>query len=100
MHLSALALLALAAAVPARAQAGTDVLHSITAVLEKQQYEHALQLIQGELRHSPNDVRLWTLQGIARSRLSNDSEAIISFDHALKLKRDYLPALEGAAQIE
>ena len=69
-------------------------------VLEKQQYEHALQLIQGELRHSPNDVRLWTLQGIARSRLSNDSEAIISFDHALKLKRDYLPALEGAAQIE
>ncbi len=100
MHLSALALLALAAAVPVRAQAGTDVIHSITAVLQEQQYEHALQLIQGELRHSPNDVRLWTLQGIARSRLSNDSEAIISFDHALKLKRDYLPALEGAAQIE
>ncbi len=88
------------AAIPARAQAAPDAFHSITALLQAQQYEQALQLMEGELRHSPNDVRLWTLQGIARSRLGNHSLAIISFDHALKLKRDYLPALEGAAQIE
>ncbi|PYU86208.1 MAG: hypothetical protein DMG08_30195, partial [Acidobacteria bacterium] len=100
MHLGAIALLVAAAAVPVRAQVSTDALQSITAAVQARQYERALKLIEGALGQSPNDVRLWTLQGMARSGLGNDGEAIISFNHALKLKQDYLPALEGAAQIE
>ena len=78
----------------------TDALQSITSAVQARQYERALKLIEGALGQSPNDVRLWTLQGMARSGLGNDGEAIISFNHALKLKQDYLPALEGVAQIE
>jgi len=93
-------LLVAATVVPVRAQVSTDALQSITSAVQARQYERALKLIEGALGQSPNDVRLWTLQGMARSGLGNDGEAIISFNHALKLKQDYLPALVGVAQIE
>ena len=79
---------------------GTDRLQAITAAFEGQQYQQALQLVSRELQGSPKDVRLWTLQGMAQSKLGQNSSAATSFSRALALKSDYLPALEGAAQIE
>jgi tetratricopeptide (TPR) repeat protein len=99
-HFSVITIAVLLATVPAHPQASKDALHTITTLIQAQQYKDALQRIQGELQNSPNDARLWTLQGMGRSGLGNDSGAIISFRHALKLDQDYLPALQGAAQIE
>jgi tetratricopeptide (TPR) repeat protein len=43
---------------------------------------------------------LWTLRGIALSGKGDKKEAVLAFRHALGISPDYLPALEGAAQIE
>jgi tetratricopeptide (TPR) repeat protein len=82
------------------AQAGADSLRNISAALEAGQYREALNLTSSELKHTPNDARLWALQGIAQSKTGQDSAAEASFRRALALKPDYLPALEGAAQIQ
>ncbi|HTJ30389.1 MAG TPA: tetratricopeptide repeat protein, partial [Acidobacteriaceae bacterium] len=44
--------------------------------------------------------RLWTLEGMAYAGKSSPSEALKAYNHALILDARYLPALEGAAQIE
>ena len=60
----------------------------------------ALQLLQPALQQSPKSAQLWTLQGIAFSGKNQEKEALASFRNALKISPDYLPALEGAAQLE
>lgn len=73
---------------------------SIESALRSQQYESALQLAKAETLRSPNDPRIWTLEGIALASLGRDREAITSYEHAIKLSPDFLAALEGAAQLE
>ncbi len=97
---STITLVVLVTAVPAHPQSIKDTLHGITTLIKAQQYKEALQRIDDDLQSSPNDARLWTLQGMARSGLGDDKEAVISYRHALQINQDYLPALEGAAQIE
>jgi tetratricopeptide (TPR) repeat protein len=53
-----------------------------------------------ELERSPRSAQLWTLRGIALSGKGDKKEALVAFRHALGISPDYLPALEGAAQIE
>ncbi len=79
--------------------AGTDV-SQIGAALRAHDFDRALQLVRPALQRSPNDARLWTLEGIALSEKGQKKEALSSFHSALKLAPDYLPALEGAAQLE
>jgi Flp pilus assembly protein TadD len=52
------------------------------------------------LKHEPGDCRLWSLQAVAQQALGESAPALKSFQHALLLCTDYLPALEGAAQLE
>ena len=59
----------------------------------------ALQLLGPALRQLPEDAQLWTMQGVAYDRHGNKKEALASFEHALKLAPDSIPALQGAAQI-
>lgn len=73
---------------------------SITAALQDKQFERAVQLLHRALQQSPRDARLWTLQGIALSGQGQTKQALASFRTSLKVSPDYLPALEGAAQIE
>ena len=64
------------------------------------QFDEALQLLQPELEQQPKNPQLWALRGIALSGKGNKKEALGAFRHALSISPDYLPALEGAAQIE
>jgi tetratricopeptide (TPR) repeat protein len=88
----------LASAQPASGQAST--IQNIGDALRAGNYAAALRLIDPALLESPNDPRLWSMQGLALSGLRRAPEALASYKHALKISPDYLPALEGAAQIE
>src|ERR1035441_8284246 len=95
---SVLAPAMLASVQPASGQAST--IQNIGEALRASNYTADLQLIEPALRESPNDPRLWSMQGMALSGLRRAPEALASYKHALKISPDYLPALEGAAQIE
>ena len=81
-------------------QIGQDTVVSITTALRTRDFGKALQLLQPALQQSPKDAQLWTLQGIAFSGNNQEKQALASFRNALKISPDYLPALEGAAQLE
>ena len=72
----------------------------IGSALRARNYGQALQLIRSQLRESPKDTKLWTLEGIALSGLGNNREALVAYNHALNISPDYLAALEGAAELE
>ena len=91
---------ALSCSVLVAAQAAPSPLASITSALQTHQFDRALQLLQPELEKNPKRAQLWTFQGIALISKGNKKEALGAFQHALSLAPDYLPALEGAAQIE
>ncbi len=72
----------------------------ITSALQAREFEKAVQLLQPVLRQSPKSAQLWTLQGIALSGEDHKKEALAAYHKALVISPDYLPALEGAAQLE
>lgn len=72
----------------------------IIAALQRHDYAGALTLSQSILQRSPADYRVWTLEGMARAGGGNIQQALVAYQHALSLSPTYLPALEGAAQIE
>jgi tetratricopeptide (TPR) repeat protein len=82
------------------AQSGTDPVGEITAALRARDFSTALQLLQPALQHSPNSAQLWTLQALAYSGKGQQKDALAAFRSALKISPDYLPALEGSAQLE
>lgn len=84
----------------ALAQTERQPVAEITAALRSKEYGKAIQLLQPSLKNSPRDPRLLSLQGIALDGLQRKQDALASFRQALFFSPDYLPALEGAAQIE
>ena len=82
------------------AQTAKEQVTAITSALQAGQFARALQLLQSELQQSPKNPQLWTLRGIALSSKGDKKGALGAFRHALENSPDYLPALEGAAQIE
>src|SRR5271163_4592146 len=82
------------------AQTPTDRIATITSALRAGEFDKALQLLQPELEQSPKSSQLWTLRGIALSSKGDEKEALNAFRRALTFSPNYLPALEGAAQIE
>lgn len=81
-------------------QTGGDQIGAISASLRAGEFDHALQLLHPMLQQSPSNPQLWTLQALAYSGAKRKKDALASFQHALKISPDYLPALEGAAQLE
>ncbi len=81
-------------------QAPNDRIAAITSALRNREFDKALQLLQPALQTSPNNPQLWTLQGLAYSEKGDQKSALVSYQAALKIAPDYLPALEGAAQLE
>ena len=73
---------------------------AITSALRGRDFDKALQLLQPALQGSPNNPQLWALQGLAFSGKGDQKSALGSYKSALKIAPDYLPALEGAAQLE
>jgi tetratricopeptide (TPR) repeat protein len=84
----------------ASAQTATDRIGPITAALQSRNFEKAFQLLDPALQVYPRNPQLWTLQGLAYSGKGDQKQALASFQSALKIAPDYLPALEGAAEIE
>jgi tetratricopeptide (TPR) repeat protein len=77
-----------------------DIAAPIESALRSRDYDLALQLTRSQLQQSPNQAKLWTLEGVALSGLGHDREALAAYTHALSLSPDYLAALEGAAGLE
>ena len=99
--IKARALLALIAAVfVSRAQNSIDIGHVVVSDLQSGKYLEAKDLVERALKNSPSDARLWTLDGLTLVRLQNEDDALAAFERALRLSPDYVPALEGAAEIE
>jgi tetratricopeptide (TPR) repeat protein len=73
---------------------------SIVSALRSREFDKALQLLQPALQRAPNNPQLWAFQGLAYSGKGEQKSAIGSYRKALKFSPDYLPALEGAAQLE
>jgi tetratricopeptide (TPR) repeat protein len=82
------------------AQTAADRIGPITSALRAGEFDSALRLLQPELDRTPNSPQLWTLRAIALSGKGNKKDGLASFRRALAISADYLPALEGAAQIE
>lgn len=73
---------------------------SIASALQNKEYEKALTLLRPLLVSSPKNEQLWTMQGKAYEEEGRNADALASFRTAIKLSPDYLPAIQGAAQIE
>jgi tetratricopeptide (TPR) repeat protein len=83
----------------AQPQQTTSAVSSIEQLVRSHEYGQALQLIQSGLNRSPDDFRLWTLEGIVFSMQGNPSGAIGAFNKALTLSPHYSPALKGEVQL-
>ncbi len=82
------------------AQTNGDPARAAAEALHSREFDKALQILQPALRQSPGRAQLWMLQGLAYSGQGHKEKALASFHTALKISPDYLPALEGAAQLE
>ncbi len=91
-------LLSVAIGVPAQSPAPTSA--NVIEAIQKGSYDEALQLSEGMLRADPKSPKLWTLRGLALERSDRPREALKAYLEALKTAPNYLPALEGAAQLE
>lgn len=92
--------LLLAVACLVSAQDAENSVRTIGAALRGGDYQQALDLSRTALRRSPKDSRILTMEGIALSGLGKDKEALAAYSAALAVAPQYVPALEGAAQIE
>ena len=84
---------------PLPAQQTGKSIGEIESLIRTRQYAEALQSTQSSLRNSPNDFRLWTLEGIVLSLQGDANGAISAFDKALRISPDYPPALKGQVQL-
>lgn len=87
-------------AVSSFAQAANPDVAAIVSALRARQHATALQLLAPAIERDPNNPQLRSLQGIAFAGQGHREQALAAFHRALALSPDYLPALEGAAQIE
>jgi tetratricopeptide (TPR) repeat protein len=72
----------------------------ILAQLRSGNNNDALSLARAALVSAPRDCSLLTLEGLAHNGLGQAQLALLSFESALKYCPTYLPALEGAAELE
>lgn len=82
------------------AQTTSENINAISSALRGREFDRALQLLQPALQEFPKSPQLWMLKGLAYAGKGNQKDALASYQSALKNSPDYLPALEGAAQLE
>lgn len=82
------------------AQNTTSANAPVIEALQKGDYENALHICADLLHANPESPQLWTLRAVAFDRSSRPHEALDAYRQALKIAPNYLPALEGSAQIE
>lgn len=77
----------------------TSAVATASAALRRGDADAAVQASSQGLKQTPHDIRLLTLRGMAYAQKKEPSLALESFSDALKVAPEYLPALEGAAQV-
>ena len=82
-----------------RAQTASVTLASVLDALRSGQNEAALRLSAELLRAEPRSEKAWTLRAAALEQSNERDQALAAYQHALTLAPQYLPALEGAAQL-
>ena len=90
----------LSAQAPTAANHSHDPTTDVVVALRANNFDLALQQTTAALRKYPRDYRLWTLRGMALAGTHQETSALSAYQQALRLAPDYLPALEGAAQLE
>ncbi len=95
-----LAVLLIACHSAAFSQSSESQIEPITSALRSRDYDRAVELSRAALKISPNNVQLWTLQGIAFASKGDNKDALTAFHQALKISPNTIAALAGAAQIE
>jgi tetratricopeptide (TPR) repeat protein len=75
------------------------VIPRIESLIRTREYNHALELTKSALHDTPNDVRLWTLEGIILSMQNENPKALAAFDKALSLSPNYIAALKGKIEV-
>ena len=94
-------LLFLGVAVPHIGAQNTEVtVQAVTQALQSGNNARALSLARRLVDAQPKNPRAWTLEAIALSGMKQTQESLKAFQSALRLQPDFLPALEGAAEIE
>lgn len=93
-------LFSLALSAAQQSSANPNLVREIVSSIKSQQFDRALEECDAALKKAPADKRIWTLQGMAYAGKGSPSAALDAYKQALDLDPDYLPALEGAAQIE
>lgn len=78
----------------------SDTPAKIISALRAGNYPEAKRLSEMQLQGFPKDARLWTLNGFALLHLGDSTQALAAYTRALQISPNYLPALEGAAEIE
>jgi tetratricopeptide (TPR) repeat protein len=85
----------------AQSQAGKrESIDAIRSALQSGRAADALRLAREAIAALSDDPRLDTLEAIAYLQLHQETSALAEFQKALNLSPNYLPALEGAAQLE
>src|ERR1017187_2012917 len=74
-------------------------IESIESLIRSQEYDQALQMTRSALYQTPNDFRLWTLEGIVLSIKGSNHDATDAFQKALSLSPNYPAALKGEVQL-
>lgn len=87
-------------AVGACAQKPDDPIAQIKGLLRNGNAAEADRRCDQALRLYPRNPALWTLKGLASDSLHKTGQALKAYYSALAIDRQYLPALEGAAQDE
>ena len=77
-----------------------DAQVAIESALRSRDYQHALDLSRKALQLFPDDVRICTMEALALTGLGKREQALMTYRTVLKASPEYLPALEGAAEIE
>jgi len=89
----------LACSFPVFAQTGPDRTAAVASALAAHEFDQALALLQPAIKQSPQNAKLWTLQALALSGKGDTKQALVAYHKALNISPEYLPALEGAAEL-
>jgi tetratricopeptide (TPR) repeat protein len=82
------------------AQADREVTASVASAVAAKDFDKALEQLQPALKQFPDDAKLWTLEALALAGKGQTNQALAAYEKALKISPEFVPALEGAAQIE
>jgi tetratricopeptide (TPR) repeat protein len=85
---------------PAIGQTDQARIAAITSAVAANEFARALTLLEPALQHSPRNPKLWTLEALALAGKGDKKAALLAYQKALNISPEFLPAIEGAAQIQ